>query len=214
MVPPFELKGTDKKINQFVEFPLASPKHNKRPLFMLMHNKTYKEVMMKEKKGLNLQTAVPAVLMVVLIAVLVIVGIYMFSNIQTGLPDISNSITNESGALNDTGMYLINRTDCGFSSPVITLVTNATSGATVSSSNYAVSSTGVLINTTAAGGAFNTVKVSYTYNNKGAACTGSDSMIAQFSNYPALVGLIGTIVLLAIVIGIIIVSFAFGRNRA
>lgn len=41
----------------------------------------------------------------------------------------------------------------------------------------------------------------------------ADSMIDQFANYPALVGLVGTIVLLGLIIGILVVSFLFGGKK-
>ena len=42
----------------------------------------------------------------------------------------------------------------------------------------------------------------------------SDEMITQFATYPALVGLVGTIVFLGLVIGVLVASFVFGgRGR-
>ncbi len=41
----------------------------------------------------------------------------------------------------------------------------------------------------------------------------ADSMIDQFANYPALIGLVGTIVFLGLVIGILVVSFVFGGKK-
>ena len=38
-------------------------------------------------------------------------------------------------------------------------------------------------------------------------------MITQFGTYPALVGLVGTIIFLGIVIGVLVASFAFGGGR-
>lgn len=37
-------------------------------------------------------------------------------------------------------------------------------------------------------------------------------MITQFAAYPALVGLVGTIIFLGIVIGVLVASFVFGGN--
>jgi len=38
-------------------------------------------------------------------------------------------------------------------------------------------------------------------------------MVTQFGSYPALVGLVGTIIFLALVIGVLVASFAFGSRR-
>jgi hypothetical protein len=47
---------------------------------------------------------------------------------------------------------------------------------------------------------------SYEYN-------ATSTMISQFATYPALVGLVGTIIFLGIVIGVLVASFAFGGRR-
>ena len=47
-----------------------------------------------------------------------------------------------------------------------------------------------------------------------AASNATDDMITQFATYPALVGLVGTIVFLGLVIGVLVGSFVFGgRGR-
>ncbi len=43
-----------------------------------------------------------------------------------------------------------------------------------------------------------------------AAANATDEMITQFGNYPALIGLVGTIVFLGLVIGVLVASFVFG----
>ena len=45
------------------------------------------------------------------------------------------------------------------------------------------------------------------------AANATTTMITQFSTYPALVGLVGTIIFLGIVIGVLVASFAFGGKR-
>lgn len=52
-----------------------------------------------------------------------------------------------------------------------------------------------------------------TFTAASAADNATDTMITQFGNYPALVGLVGTIIFLGIVIGVLVASFAFGGNR-
>ena len=47
-----------------------------------------------------------------------------------------------------------------------------------------------------------------------ASANATDDMITQFATYPALVGLVGTIVFLGLVIGVLVGSFVFGgRGR-
>lgn len=54
---------------------------------------------------------------------------------------------------------------------------------------------------------------SFTANS--AADNATTEMITQFGTYPALVGLVGTIVFLGLVIGVLVASFIFGgRGRA
>jgi len=46
-----------------------------------------------------------------------------------------------------------------------------------------------------------------------AADNATNVMITQFGTYPALVGLVGTIIFLALVIGVLVASFAFGGRK-
>jgi hypothetical protein len=43
-----------------------------------------------------------------------------------------------------------------------------------------------------------------------AAANATNTMITQFGTYPALVGLVGTVIFLGIVIGVLVASFVFG----
>jgi hypothetical protein len=52
-----------------------------------------------------------------------------------------------------------------------------------------------------------------TFTSASAAANATGTMITQFGNYPALVGLVGTIIFLALVIGVLVASFAFGEKR-
>jgi hypothetical protein len=58
---------------------------------------------------------------------------------------------------------------------------------------------------------FQTLGTTFTASSSAANATGT--MITQFGNYPALVGLVGTIIFLALVIGVLVASFAFGEKR-
>ena len=52
------------------------------------------------------------------------------------------------------------------------------------------------------------------FTDNSAADNATDSMITQFATYPALVGLVGTIVFLGLVIGVLVASFVFGGRRS
>lgn len=175
-----------------------------------------KQNIIQTKKGIALNQAFGAVLMLVLIGVLVIIAIFMFVTLGDTFSDIEESVINETGAyINLTGYTLTNASDCNFNTPVITALWNATSPILlIDSANYTVSSAGVLTNLTESDfstGSFS-MNVSYTYLQGGAACDATSEMVTQFGNYPALVGLIGTIIFLGIVIGVLVASFVFGRK--
>ena len=46
-----------------------------------------------------------------------------------------------------------------------------------------------------------------------AALNATNTMVTQFGTYPALVGLVGTIIFLGIVIGVLVASFVFGGKK-
>jgi hypothetical protein len=167
------------------------------------------EVKMRSKKGVNLAQGVGAVLTLVLIAVLVIVAVYMFSSLGSTYTSPTLSIVNETGWLNSTGDRLTNASDCGFQSASISNIYN-TSGIIIQPANYTLVN-GILYNNTAI--VWKDVNITYTYKNGGAVCTGASNTTVQFAKFPALVGLVGTIIFLGIVIGVLVASFTLGRSR-
>ena len=58
---------------------------------------------------------------------------------------------------------------------------------------------------------FTTLGTSFTAGS--AALNATNTMTTQFGNYPTLVGLVGTIIFLALVIGVLVAAFAFGGKR-
>lgn len=169
--------------------------------------------MLKNKKGIQLNEAVGAILALVLTAMMVILGIFMISSIGSSAPAISQVVTNESGGfINSSGYRLAdyNSTSCNFAAASITQVVNASSGAVIAAGNYSLNANNTLVNLTAP--IYNSVKVSYTYQWGGPACQSAASTVSNFSNYPALVGLVGTIVFLGIVIGVLMMAFMGTRK--
>lgn len=56
------------------------------------------------------------------------------------------------------------------------------------------------------------VQLGSTFTANSAEANATNALIVQFGTYPALVGLVGTIVFLGLVIGVLVSSFVFGRN--
>jgi len=168
---------------------------------------------MKSKRGITLTQAGPAVLMLILIAILVIISIYLVVSIQGTFTDLATvTVTNETGWINSTTYTISNATRCNFEDAAITQALNATSGAVINSGNYSINSaTGVVTNASTT--AWNSVLLSYTYNWGSEACDASSTTITQFASYPALVGLVGTIIFLALVIGVLVTSFVMNPRR-
>lgn len=165
----------------------------------------------QNKKGIMLNTAFPAVLAVVLIAIAVIIGIFVFQNLQGNFTGVAATTINETGSLTGAGYTLANSSDCNYANPTILQVINSSSGLLIDSGNWTLTGS-TLVNATDLniGG----IKITYSYTWGGQPCDATASMLTQFAAYPALVGLVGTIVFLAIVIGVLVLSFAFGRKNA
>lgn len=161
---------------------------------------------MKNKKGIQLNQAFGAVLTLVLIGVLLIVGIYMFVSLGTSIPPQSASVSNETGFLNSSGYTLLNSSDCNFANPSVTM-RNKSDDTLISSPNYTLSGTKVY---NATSRVWNNASISYSYTNGGQTCIANQNMISNFTTYPSLIGLIGTIIFLGIVIGVLVASFVFG----
>jgi len=165
---------------------------------------------MKGKKGIELGQAFAAVLALVLVAVLVIIAIYLFTTLGTTFAGTSTYLAiNETavmvGPINTT---LSNSTLCQASGLTILAVNNVSNP--INSGNYTASPTGLANTTNRFTGAW---KVTYSGTWGGQACDATSSMTTNFSSYPTLVGLIGTIIFLALVIGVLVSAFAFGGKR-
>ena len=173
---------------------------------------------MNNKKGIQLNMAMGAILALILVATLVIVSIYLFSSLETAVnaPNTAGTAINETlTTVTEKGenlsASLLRAGACGTATAVI----NSTDSITIASGNY--TQTGCTIVFKDGGDAnFNNtnwkVTYPYTYTASTAASNASDVTITNFSNYPALVGLVGTIVFLGIVIGVLVASFVFGKK--
>ncbi len=171
--------------------------------------------MLRRKKGIALNQAFGAILMLVLVAVLVIIGILLFVNLISGpfANVVAASVSNESLTATTAGTSVANSTFCSFGSFSVSEVRNA-SGILIASGNYTVGGTGTVANLTSQVNVTTAPwSVDYGFRWGSEACTASQNMITQFGTYPTLVGLVGTIIFLGLVIGVLVASFVFGRRR-
>jgi len=72
----------------------------------------------------------------------------------------------------------------------------------------------ILVATLVIVGIYMFVKLGATFTDNSAEANATNTMITQFGNYPALVGLVGTIIFLGVVIGVLVASFAFGGRQS
>ena len=166
---------------------------------------------MEIKKGIQLSQAFAAILAVVLVAILVIIAIFLFESLGQGFATTSFSVVNETGVSIDTAGTQLEQA-CQSSGYAIGLALNNSSPTEIiDAGNYTVSNTGLITNATDL--TYDNATVTYSYTAGTDACDATDSMITQFATYPALVGLVGTIVFLGLVIGVLVGSFLFGGRR-
>ena len=150
-------------------------------------------------------------LTLVLVSVLVIIAIVIFVNLGDSFAGTNTlSQVNESVDMSAGANSVNNATLCGFGSFSVTLVTNVT-GVLIPTTNYTTSAAGLITNTSSE--QLNDWNVTWSGKWGSEACTASDSMTTEFSNYTSLVGLVGTIIFLGLVIGVLVAAFAFGGRR-
>ena len=172
--------------------------------------------MTKQKKGMQLGQAFGAVLALVLVSVLVVIAIYMFTALGTSvLPTTSTT----SAAINESFTPITTNVSLGAGGLIsgscgsITAVYNG-SNTLVAAGNYTQSGC-LLANKTGTTGSSWNVNYPYTYTAPSAAYNATGGMVTNFSGYPTLIGLVGTIIFLGLVIGVLVASFVFGgKNNA
>lgn len=103
--------------------------------------------------------------------------------------------------LNSTGYTLDGASDPGFNSPSITSMVNATTGGTIASGNYTVSSSGVVTNLTYTN--TGTVNITYSYDKGEASYVAINDTIDAMTVIPNLLGIIILIVIVGIIIALV-----------
>jgi hypothetical protein len=167
--------------------------------------------MIKNKKGLSLREAFPAVLTVAIVAILLVTVLYLFSSLSTIQGNITRTVVNESITPTTLGTTVSNASACGFGNLAISKVYNASTGTVINSGNYSVINNNQIRNLTKEY-IDKPWNVTYTYTDNGAVCESSASLTTNFVNQIPLVGLVLTIVLIAIVIGVLVSSF-FSKEK-
>lgn len=167
--------------------------------------------MKDNKKGIQLNQAFSAVLTLVLVAVLIIIGIYMFTSLGATFTNYQTvSVINETGTINAAGHTLANSTVCNYAAQSVSAIWTSGGTSLIPPANYTVTGS-VITNATLL--TYTGALVSYSHTWGGPACTASATAVSNFSGYPALIGLVGTIIFLGIVIGVLVASFVFGRKE-
>jgi len=170
----------------------------------------------KSKRGMSLGDLYPVILTIALIAILLAVVLYVLSELGEAIPTKTDAFTT-----NET-LTIVNTTGtteaitaagyCGFTSWNRTLVFNASSDAElVEGTDYTVNTAnGTLFNASGTGGESWLVTGTYAWG--GEACDVTENVTDDFSDFVPWIGVILLIVAAAIVLGIVIRSFAGGKR--
>jgi hypothetical protein len=178
---------------------------------------------MENKKGIALNQAFGAVLVLVLIGVLVIIGLFIFVSLNTSFINLDTvSVTEEDlTAVDDTPQFVAqsptnNGTLCNYGTFAVTAAANTTDGGAIAAGNYTTTNTGSIAVSADVDANLNGTdwSVNYTANWGGASCVAGNAMITEFGAYPVLVGLVGTIIFLGLVIGVLVSAFVFGGRKS
>ena len=175
---------------------------------------------LKDKRGMGIGDIYPIVITIAVVGILLAILLLIFSEWQGATNTLSATVYNETtGTMSNTtvGTDTVALNDaCGFDNFQIIQVTNSTQPLILSAANYTVLSTtaGTWQLTTA--GAANpdyngtTLNVTYSYNYGGEDCDAMSSITDDFVDFIPWIGIILLIVAAAIVLGIVIKSFAGG----
>ena len=164
------------------------------------------------KKGQVTLSDAPGIVLIVGLTFLIMATVaYIASSYGTSLATQSVTVTNESGWLNGTGYTLSGAGAPNFNSLSINSVTNGTSNLIVPTANYTVSSSGYALNTTAK--AYPSVLFNYQYQMSGTAGNVTTALSTAINNNTSIAGIVLTISLVAVILGVPVGAFALFGNR-
>jgi len=180
---------------------------------------------LKDKRGMGIRDLYPIILTIAIVGILLGILLMIFGAWQDATNTLTASVSNETSDVaynisNTTAgtETVANNDACGFNNFNIIRVMNATTGEALTTQNYTIVSTTAgtwrLTTAGAAPGAFNAsvLNITYTYSYGGEDCDTMESMIDDFVDFIPWIGIILLIVAAAIVLGIVIKSFAGGRR--
>lgn len=164
------------------------------------------------RKGATLGDLYPAVLTIVLVVLVLGIGLFILSEMQTSISNDLTSVTNETITPTTAGVSVAEVSECGASNFAVVIIQNATNGPVIDSGNYTFSSAGLLANTSAEfKDAWN---ITYNYRGSGDAtyCTAINTSVAGIAGLATWIAIIVVVLAAAIIIGLVIRSFARGRG--
>lgn len=166
---------------------------------------------LRDKRAVGLNDMYPAVLMIVLVGIILGVGLFVLSQTQLGMSD-TRTVVNETLTPTGLAVAVAKATDCGFTSFAVTSVWNHT--VLLDANNYtynANSGTVTNLSSEHSGGAYN---VSYTYKSgednvaSSNYCDSIGTTISGAGNFSTWIAVIVVVLAAAIVLGIVLSSFA------
>ena len=171
----------------------------------------------KDKKGLGIGDIYPIVLTIAIVAILLAVVLFILVEFGDQVADTDYRVSNESFNLSSFGARVsVAATACNFKNFVVISVNNHTIA--TESGNYTTNSTNVATNS---GYIFMTgtseyngslMNATYDYTAGTESCQATKDIIQDFVDFIPWIGIILLIVAAAIVIGIVIRSFAGGSK--
>lgn len=172
---------------------------------------------LKDKRGLGIGDLYPIILTIAVVAILLVIVMVILEEWQGATNTKSQQITNETlTTMDELGEYVANSTSCGFSNFAVVVAINATDDLIIEPGNYSINTDTGFINVTAAGAleSYNESdwEVTYIHNYGGADCRAVSDIVEDYTDFIPWIGIILLVVAAAIVLGVVISSFA-GRRR-
>lgn len=170
----------------------------------------FKSFIPKNKKGLGISDIHPIVMTIALVGLLIAVMLMIFSSWTDTTATNSVTIYNESVTPSVGGTKVASATKCGFNTFAVSLALNDTT--VISSGNYSVDvDAGTITNLTSEYPDY-AWSLTYSYKAGGSDCDAMEDVTEAFVDFIPWISVILLIVAAAIVLGIIVNTFA-GRRE-
>jgi len=171
--------------------------------------------LVRNKKGMGLGDLYPVILTIALVAILLAVVLFVLSEFGEAMPLRTVNVANESitAWVEGVNQTVTGAATCGFGTVTTAsvVVYNTTGAYLIGAGNYTAYSDGNIINASDTDSMY-AWQVSYPYTWRGEACDATENVTEDFTDFIPWIGVILLIVAAAIVLGIVIRSFAGGRR--